>query len=223
MPEAETCAGRWWPSITGSRFLILGSLVEVLAAVLLLSCATPRGGQQSSRSAQSRTDGSADATSNRRTAACFSTTDLNECPNWEKALAQARKRAGCLGSTGDPASRCQKRLARCSKGCDICKILEPGIGPKALQWNLSADPRRGQRGQTCPPWSFSCPGWGNLSPSWEVMFHKLFCTKEEYLDIFAGTMIHEAVHSCASITGKAITDREAPECDPYEIERECVE
>jgi len=68
-----------------------------------------------------------------------------------------------------------------------------------------------------------CPGWGNLSSDWEVMFHNLLCAEPKYVDLLADTMIHEAVHSCESITGKRITDWEAPECDPDVIEPECVE
>jgi hypothetical protein len=68
-----------------------------------------------------------------------------------------------------------------------------------------------------------CPGWGNLSSDWEVMFHNLLCTEPKYVDLLADTMIHEAVHSCEGITGEKITDWETPECNPYQIEPECVE
>jgi len=52
----------------------------------------------------------------------------NECPNWEPALAIAKRKAGCGGSGADDrkAMECRKHFA-----CDICQFLENAAWPPA--------------------------------------------------------------------------------------------
>lgn len=145
----------------------------------------------------------------------YMTGGATDCPNWADALAQAQKRAGCIGGKGEPSSRCQKKLAAC-KACDICPILQSGSGPRAVLESLGRS-----EGCTSRPWEMTCPGWGNWSSDWRVQFDPKSCRGATQIDALATTMIHEASHACPSIGGGAIFDFWPDGCTAYDIAREC--
>ena len=53
------------------------------------------------------------------------------CPNWESALVEARRMAGCSSDMvcTQTSSLCQAQIKLCSRGCDICRILSDGTPP----------------------------------------------------------------------------------------------
>jgi hypothetical protein len=82
----------------------------------------------------------------------FFTVDSSDCPQWDEALALAKKWAGCTSSGANKGCRCQKAL-REDRACDICPFLEDGKGPKVLlKDDLDCD---GQR--PCAPISTGTP------------------------------------------------------------------
>ena len=131
--------------------------------------------------------------------------NLKKCPNWDKALASARKRAGCDGGGGDgggnkTACDCKAKLSEC-KTCDICSILQPGSGPLAIIESLGRD----IGGCTESSWDLRhCPGWGNWSSNWRVQFDTGICVDPARIEDLASVMIHEALHACPSIGGPPI-------------------
>ena len=156
------------------------------------------------------------------------TVRLGDCPNWNPAIESALAKAGCAAGVGNPSARCQRRLNKCPKACDICRLLAPGAGPVALQKDLSMGRPldKARRGQTCPAWAINrngC-GWGNWSSETKVYFDDDLCSDARYVEMLVTTMIHEAIHACVDCGGKGeINDGvEKPECDPGAIERGCM-
>jgi hypothetical protein len=141
------------------------------------------------------------------------------CPNWESALKTVQEAVGC---DHEPASKCLQKVSECSRGCDLCAILQDGRGPVAL----SRDMGRGTLGCTERPWDLrTCPGWGNWSSSWKALFGKAICTDATRVNDLAKTMIHEGVHACPS-TGGAPIPADPPggsTCDAYDIADTCME
>jgi RHS repeat-associated protein len=152
----------------------------------------------------------------------YDTTELGTCPNWAPALAIARRRAGC-GPEGsgksDSSCSCQKKLAACSV-CDICKIIDPGVGPLALQMDWRDEPSRGGRmGLICEPWDLKCPE--SRITKWRAFFATELCADPKYINDLAGTIIHEATHSCMMFGGKKVPDIGSEQCTAYTIEEAC--
>ena len=140
-----------------------------------------------------------------------------DCANWNGALADARKSAGCMGAgdSCDLTSPCQKLIAECNKkhggSCNICEVLQEGTLP-LVDWKSNlrheGDPADGvtavqqRKGKT----------WGS-----KTTFDRALCGNRAKL---AATMIHEALHACRNTASGHITD-EVYNCNAHRIEAVC--
>jgi RHS repeat-associated protein len=136
-------------------------------------------------------------------------TDSNfeaDCPQYEYALAKARRAAGCgkSGSSSCGGNKCQALLKECGV-CDICPLLEPGKGP----------------------WLFtkSMTDYGESNPLFRYLNVSLADCRD-HGDELADTLLHEATHMCglfgpySSNSGHDIGDPE--KCRSTRIAEECL-
>ena len=120
-----------------------------------------------------------------------------DCPNWDSALALAKKWAGCDGSSSRSCG-CEQAM-----GCNICPFLQDGSGPDAyiVDWGFF-----GNKGHTnvdgIYPRNFDHPGNS-------VAFTKRYCSNGLFwsnTEALAELMMHEAFHWCSKASGKVVRD-----------------
>lgn len=209
-PGSDSSSGR-----RAARVSPVPGLLHLLATLVLTFAAACAGTQEPAR-AVALTESQMMVKDETALAYQIDYDNLVKCPVWRRALARARSKACCDHTGhGDPSCRCQKKLKEC-KACDVCQILQPGIGPQTLIDSLG-----GPNGCTSDPSSFKCPGWGNWSSDWRVQFEEKLCKDPARIDVLARTMIHEAAHACPSVGGGPIFDLVPPGCTAYSIDQAC--
>lgn len=142
------------------------------------------------------------------------------CARWDDAVALARTWAGCGGGNGKvcaPDSSCQTKLAECAGGgatCNICSILENGMGPMAFVDDV--DMFETPQGQGFAITSMS----GFLKKKREVdysAFRKRDCDSNTYS--LATAILHEAAHACSEQFQWHVNHQ--PNCGAYDIAKAC--
>lgn len=130
---------------------------------------------------------------------CLVFSRQEECPNWDAALALAKKKSGCAGSEGDgpQALKCRKGLA-----CDICQFLDDGRWPPAYIRDSPGGKTRllgHVEGATEIRDRYSP---GSINAAW-VEFRKARCYGagvgiwpfwEDNVEYLAKAMMHESLH-----------------------------
>lgn len=154
-----------------------------------------------------------------------------KCENWDDALKQARKLAGCdpdstSSKCSNPDNNCQQAIADCGATCDICAILAEGRGPpvdfseKQLKDPDTGKPARGLT--TCEQpmdffdaktkKTFRVPGQTR-----SVDFMAYLCKGKEMTGLLASVILHEALHACSACK---IDDKEG-KCQAASITKKC--
>lgn len=127
-----------------------------------------------------------------------------ECPNYQLALERALTAAGCAGRDRPTRScRCQDKLKSCGK-CDICRVLNDGVGPWLTMFNIEAS------------------GYALAPLNW-VWISRRECRMVGLTNELADTLLHEAAHSCSR--WGILSSSNAPDsgpCNAYEIASECM-
>lgn len=130
----------------------------------------------------------------------------DECPNWNAALALAKRKAGCggLGSDDRRAIECRKRFA-----CDVCQFLENETWPPALVRVLPCGklPFLGHV-EGCTEFRDRYTP-GSLNTAWiELQRARCFGPGvgiwpfwEDNIEFLAKAMIHESLHLCKIVGG----------------------
>lgn len=152
------------------------------------------------------------------------------CPNWERALPEARKIAGC----GDhdqaaPDSRCVAAIMQCRGGCDICRFLG---GRDEIKIQV-ADKDEWAPIARAPIDELHRNGYDGVRAREEVgIFSRTYklnwhlCNDDNCLDILASTIVHEAMHACAPLNRPGILDYRlklsSPGCSAEELEYVCA-
>ena len=134
-----------------------------------------------------------------------------DCPNWDKALAIAKRKMNCGASGGHPLKECQKRLP-----CDVCQFLEEGAWPPAHVVDFPASRLKGVKNTIYgavlydPEWQGTCP----VDDKTRVEFKKALCSGEgqwgfDKINTLAKAMVHESLHLCKLTggTGAATADK----------------
>ena len=155
--------------------------------------------------------------------------NADRCPLWPVAQERAQAIAGCDANLrGDPSSRCQVALRKCKGGCDICQLL--GGVDELVAFSAGKDEwppvQRVPISSECPNGYLGTRATqvpGMLDPSYKFNWH--LCHNASFIDMFAETIVHESMHSCASINPPGILDlRFFPprNCSAEILEKECV-
>ena len=120
-----------------------------------------------------------------------------KCSNWNEAMAEAKKRAGCgtaAGGGNDPTCACSQKLAECGSGeCDICKILD------------NADPAYIVNKLVCNAPALGCSHHSG-DDYFKVEFDNTLCSPPAPASELATVMLHEAAHFCREQTKKHVHD-----------------
>ncbi|MDP2272661.1 MAG: hypothetical protein Q8K32_18140 [Archangium sp.] len=142
------------------------------------------------------------------------------CARWGDAVALAKTWAGCGGGNGKVCaadSSCQRKLAECAGGgssCNICSILENGMGPDAFiedveMFETDEGPAnaitltgRTASGTVVVPWS---------------KFRKSDCESNTYT--LATRILHEAAHACGAQFQRFVGHEST--CGAFDIAKAC--
>jgi hypothetical protein len=122
-----------------------------------------------------------------------------ECPNWDEALAIAKRKLGCTAGSPAPSEECQEALP-----CDVCQFLKEGAWPKAVFKNFPGEEEHGKdtgiraaiiqdirwRQGVCP-----------VNDETHVEFLRSLCYDNivlgfDRVDTLAKAMVHESLHLC---------------------------
>jgi hypothetical protein len=110
---------------------------------------------------------------------------MDECENWNAALALARGAAKCVGTrTSDKSCECQREAP-----CDLCLFLNDTLRPDVFVRNLDRT-----HGETI--WEDD-KHWTKAS----VGIAASLCSGTHHVKDLAGTLVHEAAHLCKKING----------------------
>lgn len=150
----------------------------------------------------------------------------DQCTNWDEAVALAKTWARCRsgGKVCAPDSSCQRKLAECAgagPACNICTILENGMGPEAFIDDVDAFMTSKHR----PNGAFAITMTGEdengrLVSPWS-RFRKTDCDSNTYG--LATSILHEAAHACSEqfqFRVKHETTNPAG-CGAYDIAKAC--
>jgi hypothetical protein len=131
----------------------------------------------------------------------------DNCPNWEAALATARRQMGCDASSTPPSAACQKQLP-----CDICQFLQEGAWPPAFVVEYPAELRENNvYGAVLwdPRWMERCP----IGDKTRAEFKQALCFGKglwgfDKVETLAKTQVHEALHLCKAVGGRGSSTRD---------------
>lgn len=138
------------------------------------------------------------------------------CDNYDRALAVARKFAGCdAGGKADKTCKCQKKLASCGAGaCDICSILTPGTLPDLFP----VDQLKDENGVAIWGATYSDRAKRLVG---RVDIEQYLCSDDANIPLLADTLLHEAAHVCSTWNRGRVVDDPSSDCDAKGITREC--
>lgn len=154
--------------------------------------------------------------------ACFKR--VGECPNWDEALAIARKRACCGMAEPQRPNRGPRDCNPCQQNapCDICLFLNSDRPP-----NVVITAGLPEYAKTRPTTLPGVPGSMSKWSTQEVTLQRELCYDKGKIDLLATTMIHESHHLCVSINYEQAKDAlnkptpKAEECQAYNLEKHC--
>ncbi|MDP3151308.1 MAG: RHS repeat-associated core domain-containing protein [Archangium sp.] len=134
-----------------------------------------------------------------------------KCTNWDEAMQEAKKRAGC-GSDDQKSCACAQKLKECgSSGCDICKILD-NADPAYIVKNLKCD---GKDASGC--------SHRKANDFFKVEFDQALCSPPAPASELATVILHEAAHFCREQTRQPVHDppKGNPGCRAADIAEAC--
>jgi hypothetical protein len=132
----------------------------------------------------------------------------DDCPNWDAALAIARRKMACDGDGGTPSDDCQEELP-----CNVCQFLREGAWPPSHIVELPAEMIKGSvYGAVLwdPKWLENCPvGDKTRAEFKQALCYGVGAWGFDKIDTLAKTMTHEALHLCKAIGGggAAVVDK----------------
>src|SRR5205823_486815 len=108
-----------------------------------------------------------------------------------------------------PNCKCQKLMAKCTKGANICDILEEGQGPHIMNLRKNG------------------PDFATSNPLEQMLtdLDNKICTQASdwAVETLAGTLIHEGSHLTSRLPWRVATDNPADgECQAKNIEAVCM-
>jgi len=140
----------------------------------------------------------------------------------------AREIAACDGhNRAKPDSQCVAAIKRCPGGCDICQFLG---GPDELRIEV-AGPDEWAPVTRVPIDENNLNGYkGDRAKHTGIInrmykFNWYLCHEQGWDDVLASTIVHESMHSCASVNMPGIADYKLhppPGCSAEELENVCA-
>lgn len=144
-----------------------------------------------------------------------------ECSNWYAALRKARNWLSCDPFTNryrtSARNPCQERVQSCDRGCDVCPIIGPGMGPPASFDDLgpiARDPRD-------PNVIYGVRGKQSIGRG-HYTFNQRLCEDISWVDVLGSTIFHEALHHCHGGFGISDFASNQSGCSASALERFCT-